>query len=221
MTHDPLDNLLDHSAPSGRPASASDLEAMIAEARTHARPRRNARALIGAGAVAALVLTGVGTAAATDGFSWAPWAQDPLGAIPFTMANGFDCEIRFSEYTGGADPSFVGEVNGILRDWYLEADVLGQVEVFVPAARANPDLDSVVELQPGETVESLPAGEAEHRAWVHEWMAWDLAISEAEWDELQRHGIEPGDERMAWSERSGQIQCFDEENGLYVPGAGS
>ncbi len=220
MTHDPLDDVLDRSAPAVYPTSARDIEAMIVKAQEQAVPARKPRVLIAGGAVAALLLTGVGTVAATDGFSWAPWAQDPLGAIPFTMANGFDCELRFSEYTGGADPGFVGEINAALRDWYLTADVIGEVAALVPAARANPALDSL-ELQPGETLESLPAGEAEHRAWVREWMAWDLAVSEAEWDELARHGIRPGDPRMSWSERSGQIQCFDEDHQRYVPGANS
>ncbi|WP_309712240.1 hypothetical protein [Pseudolysinimonas sp.] len=220
MTRDPLDDVLDRSAPELEPFRRQDLDAMIVDARSETRASRHPRVLIAGAAAAALLITGVGTAAATDGFSWAPWALDPLGAIPFTMANGFDCELRFSDYTGGADPGFVGEVNGVLRDWYGTADVLGAVETFVPAARANPDLDALG-LQPGETVESLPPGEAEHREWVREWMAWDWAVSEAEWQELARHGIQPGDPRMEGSERSGQIQCFDENHELYTPGGAS
>lgn len=220
MTRDPLDDVLDRSAPELDPVSRRDLDAMIAAARAQTHPRRHPRVLIAGGAVAAVLIAGVGTAAATDGFSWAPWAQNPLGAIPFTMANGFDCELRFSNYTAGTDPWFVGEVNRILREWYVTADVIGEVEVLVPAARENPDLDSI-ELQPGETLESLPPGEAEHREWIREWMAWDQAVSEAEWDELARHGIRPGDPRMEGSERSGQIQCLDEDHQPYVPGVGS
>lgn len=220
MTDDTLNRLLDRSAPVVHPAAVSDIETMIAEAQTQARPRPRAKVLIVGGAAAALLITGVGTAAATDGFSWAPWAQDPLGAIPFTMANGFDCELRFSEYTGGADPAFVGGVNAVLRDWYRSTDVIGEVEALVPEARTNSDLIAP-ELQPSETVESLPPGEAEHRAWLREWLAWDLAVAEAELAELERHGIQPGDPRMAGSERNGQIQCLDEEHQPYVPGADS
>lgn len=220
MTHDPLDDLLDQSAPSVDRASPQVLDAMIADARRETHPRRNPRVLIAGGSLAAVLIAGVGTAAATDGFSWLSWAQDPLGAVPFTMANGFDCELRFSEYSGGVDPWFVGEVNGVLRDWYATPGAIGDVEALVPAARANVDLN-VIELQPGETPESLPPGEAEHREWVREWIAWDEAVSVAEWNELARQGFWPGDPRMEGSERKGQIQCFDEDHQLYVPGAGS
>jgi hypothetical protein len=205
MTHDPLDDVLDRSAPALDPVSRQALDP---------------RFLIVGGAVAAVLIAGVGTAAATDGFSWAPWAQDPIGAIPFTMANGFECELRFSDWRGGADPGLVSAVNSVLREWYATADVIGDVEARVPAARENADLNPI-ELQPGETLEGLPPGEAEHREWVREWVAWEDAISEAEWDELARHGIRPGDSRMEGSERNGQIQCFDEDHQPYAPGAGS
>ena len=220
MTHDPLDDVLDRSAPAVDAVSRRDLDAMIAAARVETRPRRHPRVLIAGGSLAAVLIAGVGTAAATDGFSWLPWAQDPIGAIPFTMANGFACELRFSEYSGGVDPLFVGEVNGVLRDWYATPEVIGDVEAFVPAARANVDLNEI-ELLPGETSEGLPPGEAEHREWLREWIAWDEAVSMAEWNELARQGFLPGDPRLAGSERNGQIQCFDDDHQLYTPGAGS
>jgi hypothetical protein len=134
------------------------------------------------------------------------------------MANGFQCELRFSEWTGGTDPAYVSEVNGILENWYRSADVLSAARALVPAR-----LDDLgpIELQPGETLETLPAGEAEHREFVRQWMAWDLAINDAETQELGAHGIQPGDERMGGSERSSQIKCFDENNAPYTFGAGA
>lgn len=220
MTRDPLDEALNRSAPAVRPASRRDVDAMIADARNKSSPRRAPRLLIAGAAVAAVLATGMGTAAATDGFSWAPWARDPLGAIPFTMANGFSCELRFSEYAGGADGDYLAEVNGVLRDWYAEGDVLAEVEALIPAARDEADRVRS-QIESGAALDELPPGEAEHREWAREWLAWDLAVSYAEGNELQRNGIAPGDDRMAGSERAGQMQCRDLDGQLYVPGAGS
>lgn len=218
MTRDPLDDLLDSSAPTSTPPARADVEAMIAHARRSAPRPLRPRVLVAVGLTAVFASSGLGIAAATDGFSWAPWAQEPIGAVQFTMANGFQCELRYSEYTAGSDSAYVGEVNAALEDWYRSADVLAAVQATVPAKREEL---GPIELQPGETLETLPPGEAQHREWAREWLAWDLAISSAEWQELASEGFEPGDSRMAGSERSGQIQCFDENHEPYVPGAGS
>jgi len=218
MTRDPFDDLLDRSAPMSAPQAEADMDAMIAEARQFAPRSLRPRIAIAVGLAAVLTSGGFGLAAATDIFSWAPWAQEPMGAVEFTMANGLQCELRYSGYTGGSDPAYVGEVNSALENWYRSADVLAAVQARVPAK-----LEDVgpIELQPGETLETLPPGEAQHREWVREWLAWDLAISAAEWQQLASQGIQPGDPRMEGSERSGQIQCLDENNELYAPGAGS
>ena len=122
MTRDPFDDLLDRSTPTTRPAAGADLQAMIAEARTQADPRRTSRVLVAGGVIAALLVTGVGTAAATDGFSWAPWAQNPVGAVPFTMntTNATDsgdlaptCETSYG-FAGGVWFSFTPASNGVV-----------------------------------------------------------------------------------------------------------
>ena len=218
MIRDPFDDLLDRSAPSSTPPAKVDVDAMIAEARQSAPRPLRPRMLVAAGLAAVLTSGGLGIAAATDIFSWAPWAQEPIGAVQFTMANGFQCELRFSEYTGGEDPAYVDEVNGVLEDWYRSTDVLAAVRTIVP--KTLEDLGPI-ELQPGETLETLPPGEAQHREWVRQWLAWDLAISDAEWQELTSHGIQPGDPRLGGSERNSQIQCLDENHEPYAPGAGS
>jgi hypothetical protein len=219
MIHDTLDDLLDRSAPAGLPAAQVDLDAMIADVRKSGPRILRPRMVIATGLAVVLASGGVGlAAAATDGFSWAPWAQEPIGAVQFSMTNGLQCELRFSEYTGGEDRGYVNEVNGILKGWYRTADALGAVRESVPAT-----LDELgpIELHEGETLETLPPEEAQHREWAREWLAWDLAVSDAEWQELASHGIQPGDGRFAGSERSGQIQCRDKNNEQYVPGAGS
>lgn len=218
MTRDPFDDLLDRSAPMSTPAANADVDAMITDARRSASRPLRPRILMVVGLAAVLTSGGLGLAAATDIFSWAPWAQEPIGAVQFTMANGFQCELRYSGYTGGEDPAYVGEVNTSLENWYRSTDVLAAVEARVPAK-----LEEVgpIELQPGETLETLPPGEAEHREWARQWLAWDLAISDAEWEHLESEGYPPGDAGMVGSERSGQIHCLDENLEPYMPGAGS
>ncbi|RII95487.1 hypothetical protein [Clavibacter phaseoli] len=220
MTRDPLDELLDHSAPPSRPAAKHDLDAMIAEARQSAPRTARSRVLVAAGLAAAFTFGGVGIAAATDGLSWAPWAEDPIGTVQFTMGNGFQCELRFSEYTKGRDPSYVREVNSILESWYRTTDVLPIVQAIVPTRLAGLDPEDL-EIGIGEPGEVLPPEEVERREWSRQWLAWDLAISDAEQDVLTAHGIQPGDERFAGSERSGQIKCRDESGEPYALGAES
>ena len=218
MTRDTLDDLLDSSAPVASPVARRQLDAMIADARRPTPRRLRPRILVAAGLAAFFASGGVGVATATGVFSWAPWAQQPVGAVQFSMSNGFDCEIRFSAYTAGSDPAYVAQVNRALEEWYRSDDVLPTVQKLVPAK-----LESLgpIELQPGETLETLPPGEAEHREWIRNWTAWDLAISDAEWQQLSSLGMPPGDPRMEGSERSGQINCLDESGNSYRPGAGS
>jgi hypothetical protein len=218
VIHDTLDERLDHSARSFQPAAKADIEAMITDARAVAPRTLRPRVLVTAALALVLASGGVGVAVATDGFSWAPWVEHPIGAVQFTMANGFQCELRYTEYTRGSDPVYVAKVNGILKDWYRSGEVLASIQPLVPTA-----LEEVgpIELNPGETLDTLPPGEAEHRGFVRQWIAWDLAINDAESQELSSQGLKPGDERMGGSERASQIKCFDENHKLYMPGAGS
>jgi len=187
---------------------------------------RRRRVGIAAGALAVLLVGGAGTAYATGGFTWAPWAQHPVGAVPFTMSNGFECELRFSGYTDGTDPGFLDEVNHTLEEWYASTDVVAAAERLVPAKRieveklraeepVDPEADITV-LSPEEQAKELV-----HREWVNERLVWDLAISDLEAQALRDAGIAVLDPRFEGSSRQGQIQCYDENHELYVPGDGS
>lgn len=220
MTPDPLDDLLEHSSPRIAIAPKLDIEAMIADARGTAPARRVPRVALGVG-LAVLLAGGAGVAAATDGFDWAPWAQDPVGAVSFTMANGFDCELRFSEYTAGNDAAFVANVNRTLRDWHNSTDVVAAARRIVPDVISADELEAMYVDSGEPPIESLPFDEAQHRQWAQEWLAWDLAVSELETEALREAGLSVSDDRFAGSERNGQIQCFDENGEPYVPGAGS
>lgn len=204
---DPLDILLNASAPAVAPAMPEAIEPMIAEAARQAAPSRRRSTLVAGGVVIALFAGGTGVAAASDGFTWAPWAQDPAVSVEFTMTSGLQCEIRQSEYTGGADPLVVQNVNGVLDDWYQSGQVLDAVQRTVPSVMAElgPDFG----IAEGADPAALTEEQAKHGEWVREWTAWNNALGEAEFAELARQGITPDDPGLAGSERAGQINCRD------------
>lgn len=226
MTPDLLDDLLDRSAPATRAPRDADLAAMIAEAHGNApRPRRR-RIVIVSSVLAAVILGGAGVATAADRFAWWPWALDPVGAVSFTMPNGFDCEMRFSEYRDGADPLFLADVNRTLEEWYRSTDVVALAEARLPqkreeyaamqSAEEKAELDAqLAELTPAERDEAVA-----HNAWAAEWTAWDLVVSDLETEALRDAGFAVPDERFVGSERIGGIQCLDLDGRPYVPGGG-
>lgn len=226
-TFDPLDDRLDRSTPATRAATDGDLSAMIADARAEVAPPRRARPIaVASGALALLLVSGAGVAAATDGFAWVPWVQQPVGAVSFTMANGFACELRFSEYSGGTDAGFTAEVNRALEDWYRSGDIVREAERLLPAKRAElAAMEASAPEDPGADMSALSADqraeEIEHRAWAREWLAWDLAVSDLEVGALTSAGFSLPDDRLVDSERVSQIRCTDEQGDLYAPGAGS
>lgn len=103
MTHTPdhLDVLLDASAPAdttASPALRHDLAVMAARARTASRPKRRPLRVAATAGLAALLLSGAGTAVAATVFDWEPWAQHPDLSYPFVLPSGRACEARVAVY---------------------------------------------------------------------------------------------------------------------------
>ncbi|MCW3494267.1 hypothetical protein [Microbacterium sp. SSM24] len=224
MTPDLLDDRLDRSAPATHAPRAADVATMISEARAQVpRPRRR-RVAVAAGVLAAVLVGGAGVAAATDGFTWGPWAQDPVGAVSFSMTNGFDCELRFSEYAGGSDPGFVADVNRALEEWYGATDVVGSARALMPAKLAywndlkSEDDQAELERQLAELSPQDRAAAIAHNAWVDEWTAWELAVSDLESEALREAGFSVPDDRFVGTERISGIQCLDPDGQPYLPG---
>lgn len=99
--HDPLDLLLERSAPT-TPRVDDDLIRIMHHVSNLARvqataeqPRvpRTPGVLAGLG-LAVLLTGGAGAAVAAGGFEWLPWAQDPDAAYAFTLPSGRECELR-------------------------------------------------------------------------------------------------------------------------------
>lgn len=227
MTRDLLDDLLDRSAPATRAPRDADVAAMIADARAEVpRPRRR-RIAIASGALALLLVGGAGVAVATDGFAWGPWAQDPVGAVSITMSNGFECELRFSPYSGGSDAGFVADVNRTLEDWYRTTDIVDEVLPLLPQKRAdwaalqNPDDEVELERQLAELSPDDRAQAIADNAWSREWIAWELVVSDLETQALRDAGFQVPDDRLVGTNRVSGIQCLDVNGDLHVPGAGS
>lgn len=206
-----LEARLDRAAPPIDSLDPSRLDAMIADARGRASSgRRGPRLLVGT-AIALGLMGGAGAAAAGGLIEWIPEVDDPVGGLQFTMTNGFTCEMRASEYTLGADDSYIAEINRALEDWYASANVIAAAQSELPQALS--DYDAA-----GGGTPSGPESSREHEIYVREWMAWSMALMEAEQDELERRGFVGGDPRRDGSERASQIVCFDQDGELYTPG---
>jgi len=169
MTHrpDPLDVLLDGSAPAGAPddpALRRDLGVMASEARTASRSRRRPVRLVATAGLAALLVSGAGAAVAGSVFDWEPWAQDPDLAYPFVLPSGRACEARVSVY----DVVSIDENGSVQRDPADDSDfarhlrgvdVVGEADVRAEVAevRLRDTRVSYVAVTPDGHLEDVPA----------------------------------------------------------------
>ena len=170
MTHhtDRLDQLLDESAPVGAtadPALRRDLGVMAAEARTAARLRRRPLRVVATAGLAALLVSGAGTAVAASVFDWAPWAREPDLAYPFVLPSGRACEARVAVYDiesideNGAvtrsdpanDSDFARHLRGL--DLVDRADV----EASIAEVRQRDTSVSYVAVLPDGSLQDVPA----------------------------------------------------------------
>jgi hypothetical protein len=217
MARDSLDDLLDCSAPASPRVPTAEFRAMVGEARKAAPRSGHTRLWLAVGVVAALLAGGTGVAYAADGLRWTPAAQHPIVAVSFTMSNGLQCEYRQNQYIvgPGADPVYA-KTTKLLHEWYRSGDAAVEARALVPAYRKWLPYD----LRGAETLDTMPAAEAERLEWQHEETAWTMAIGQAEADELTRHGI-PFDTPFVDGTITQQIKCYDNNGQLYVPGAGA
>jgi hypothetical protein len=122
MSEDHLSVLLDSSAPATSeitPIVAKELKRLRASTGSvgNSRPRWNRPAL--AGFAAAVLLAGVGTAAAASGTWVLPWAEsNAVASIAYTPPSGLECELRIGGIT-----STVPAVKSAVEDFYRTTDV--------------------------------------------------------------------------------------------------
>jgi hypothetical protein len=170
MTHTPdhLDVLLNDSAPAettSSPGLRHELAVMAAEARTASRLRRRPLRIAATAGLAALLVSGAGTAVAASVFDWAPWAQDPDLAYPFILPSGRACEARVAVYdiesidSNGAvtrsDPANDSDFARHLRD--LDLVDQGDVEASITEVRQRDTSVSYVAVLPSGQLEDVHA----------------------------------------------------------------
>lgn len=129
MDTEQLDESLRASAPVAMSIDRIDIGAMMADARTEARPdrpRRRIRVGVGAAAALALIIGGGGVAVASGLVSWPSGFEDPDGSYAFTLPSGRACEVRLivedrtSASEPGAHDAATRDVQKSVTSWLRE-----------------------------------------------------------------------------------------------------
>lgn len=192
MTPDPLDTILERSAPATSAADASDLRAMIASARTQVRPPRRRRLGIAAGALTLVLAGGVGAAAASSSWDWNA-GMNPNRSHTYTSPTWGECELRVGNIVA-ANPLRQFELDRAIDDWFATADVAAEVEPYI--ARHLEVFDE-------EQSNSSDPSAADTYYWV--------AVNESVWDAMSTGLSERGFDNASISTGSGQVHCEGEQ----------
>lgn len=199
MSLDPLDALLDRSAPAARAADPAALHAMIAAAAQEARPpRRRRRIGIAAAVLSVMLVGGTGVAVASSPWLWGA-GMHPNRAYEYTSPTWGQCELRQGNFVA-ANPLRQFELDKIIDEWFATADVSAQVEPLIGKYL--------------EVIETSQANEPEpitdpRLTDLNHWTAVDQALGEALHEELAARGFDTG----SVTSSSGQVHCEGEDWG--------
>lgn len=131
IDHDPIDELLDRSAPATTrrtPELREELTRMaVASGSERRRTRARRRILAGTGIATVALFGGAGAAAATGMIEWGPWAHDPDVVYEYTLPGGDACELRVAFDDGAAGTA--------ARDIVAQLDLASAVDVDAEIAR--------------------------------------------------------------------------------------
>lgn len=202
MATDPLDEMLDCSAPAQRNPEPSDIRAMILAARVETQPPRRGhrRAVLGA-ALALFLVGGTGVAVASSDWLWSPGLEDPDRVYSYTSPTWGQCELRFSALDTH-DMFIDAEVNRIVDDWFASTDVEAAAAPLVPGILAE------LEESRGED----PTAEPDPRqADIDAWTAHGAAVDELVHAELGENGFDS--EALGGTDSHGQVHCDGEDWG--------
>ncbi|WEK59678.1 MAG: hypothetical protein P0Y60_09835 [Candidatus Microbacterium colombiense] len=202
MTTDPLDELLNTSAPDRRRIDVADTRAMIAASRSEGRPPRRGRrnALVG-GALALLLVGGAGIATASGDWVWGSGLDNPDRVYAYTSPTWGQCELRFSALDTG-NPFTNARVNQIVDEWFANTDIQADVERLVPRYLAV--FESADAADPA-------AADDPRRADVNAWMAREQAVAELLHEELAAQGFDTP--ALAGTGSHSQVHCDSEDWG--------
>lgn len=205
--NDPLDDLLDRSAPrvaeragAGPSAMAQIVRDAAATVRPSRRSRRRDTVLAGLGAV--LLVGTAGVATANSDWLWGSGLENPDRSYSYSSPTWGECEIRYSDLDTH-NPLIQGEVDRIIDEWFATTDVEAAAEPFVAKYLA------VLRESRGSDPASL---EDPRLPDLEAWTAHDQAFGEALSNELAAHGYD-GEHGLADTEQHSQVHCEREDWG--------
>lgn len=196
MTPDPLDALLERSAPTVRSADPVDLQAMIASAAQEAKPPRRRRIGIAAAILSLVLVGGAGIATASSPWLWGA-GMESNRSYTYTSPTWGQCELRQGNFVA-SNPFRQFELDRVIDEWFAKADLSAEVEPLM-----GKYLDVIEDAQAKEpqpiTDPRLPD--------LNYWSAVDLAVSEALYVELGTRGFGQG----SVTNSSSQVHCEGEQ----------
>jgi hypothetical protein len=202
MATDPLDEMLDRSAPRQASPDPEDLRAMILSARAETKPpRRGRRRAVLSGALALFLIGGTGVAVASSDWLWSPGLEDSDRIYSYASPTWGHCELRFSALDTH-DMFIDAEVNRIVDDWFETTDVEAAAAPLVPGILA--ELEESRTADP--TVESDP-----RQADLDAWTAHEMAVDELVHAELAENGF--SSDALGGTESHSQVHCDGEDWG--------
>jgi hypothetical protein len=196
MTPDPLDTLLERSAPAVRAADPADLHTMIASAAQQARPPRRRRIGIAAGIISLALVGGAGVATASSTWLWGA-GMDAHRSYTYTSPTWGQCELRQGNFVA-ANPLRQFELDRVIDQWFATADISAETEPLI-----GKYLDVIEDSQA-----NAPEPSADPRVPdLNYWMAVEQAVSEALYVELRAQGFGRGSVTNGGS----QVHCEGEQ----------
>lgn len=199
MALDPLDALLERSAPAVRAADPADLHAMIAAAAQEAQPsRRHRRIGIAAGVLSLMLVGGAGVAVASSPWLWGA-GMHPNRAYEYTSPTWGRCELRQGNFVA-ANPLRQVELDQVIDEWFGTADLKVQVEPLIGKYLEVIELSQANEPEP--IIDPRLAD-------LNYWTAVEQALGEALHEELVARGFDGG----SVTSSSGQVHCEGEDWG--------
>jgi hypothetical protein len=202
MTADPLDQILDRSAPARPIPDPADVRTMVLAARAETpAPRRARRTALLSGALALFLVGGAGVAVASSDWLWGAGLDDPDRVYSYTSPTWGECELRFSALDTH-DLTTNGPVNRIVDEWFATTDVEAAAAPLVPGFLA--------ELEDGRASDAT-AEEDPRQADLDAWTAHEQAVSELVHAELADNGF--GGDALAGTDSHSQVHCDGEDWG--------
>lgn len=199
---DPIDDLLDHSAPTlADRGSARDaaLAQMVRDARDTVRPQKRSRrrVTVFAGLAAAVLISAGGAAVATGFVNWPERYQEPENVLAFQLSSGRQCESRFVIADAETAEPLRNPDTERVRRWLMSADLRAVMDMDAARARdaqvTRQSPDQTVVIGPEGWLMDVPEPPESRSADDIEARLIDFALDDVIYAELVEAGIDLND----------------------------